>query len=115
MSIYEILEARNQLISFIDEHPDKSCIVTLYGSKQKCPEGEAPAGKLCMISTTLGEALEYLKDKGRYGGMGALSLGSKLDPIPFEDYGTLSMKGLSMRMNFAGISTSTSLVENILL
>lgn len=115
MSIYEVLEARNQLMSFIDEHSDKSCVVTLYGSKQKCPEWEAPAGKICMISTTLGEALEYIKDRDRYNGNGDLRLGSKLDPIPFEDYGTISLKGLHMRMNSAGINTATSLVENILL
>ena len=102
-------------MSFIDEHKDRCCFVTLYGCKQRRPKGNAPAGEVCTISTTIGKALEFFKDKNRYGGKGSLCLGSKLDPIPFEDYGTISLKGLHSRMHFEGIGTSTSFVENILL
>lgn len=89
-SIHEFCEG---LMSFINSHPESPCIVNLFGAKREIPKWMKDLGSE-LISTSLGRAMDILKDKDRYNGKAGLYVEDKDNPeipflIPFIDYGSI--------------------------
>ena len=89
-SIHEFCEG---LMSFIHSNPESPCIVNLFGAKREIPKWMKDLGSE-LISTSLGHAMDILKDKDRYNGKAGLYVEDKDNPeipflIPFIGYGSI--------------------------
>lgn len=89
-SIHEFCEG---LMSFIDSNPESPCIVNLFGAKREIPKWMKDLGSE-LIPTSLGHAMDILKDKDRYNGKAGLYVEDRDNPeipfrIPFINYGSI--------------------------
>lgn len=89
-SIHEFCEG---LMSFINSNPESPCIVNLFGAKREIPKWMKDLGSE-LIPTSLGHAMDILKDKDRYNGKAGLYVEDRDNPeipfrIPFINYGSI--------------------------
>ena len=86
-------EICNGIRSFSNSHPESPCIVNLFGAKREIPKWMKDLGSE-LISTSLGHAMDILRDKDRNNGKASLYFESEDNPeihfpIPFIDYGSI--------------------------
>lgn len=83
------------LMSFIDSNPESLCVLHLFGAKRELPKWMEDIGSE-FVSTNLGNALDILKDKDRYGGKASLYVEARdiPFPIPFINYGNVDVDRL---------------------
>ena len=92
-SIHEVCEG---LMSFIDSNPESLCIVSLFDAKRELPKWMEYMHNTEFVSTNLGNAMDILKDKDRYGGKASLYVEARdiPFPIPFINYGNVDVDRL---------------------
>lgn len=93
-----VSEFCERLMSFIDINPESLCVLHLFGAKRELPKWMEDRGNE-FVSTNLGNAMDILRDKDRYGGKARLYVESKDNPeipfpIPFINYGNVDMDRL---------------------
>lgn len=86
-------EICNGIRSFIERNPEILCVVNLFGPRHEVPKWMKDLGSE-LISTSLGHAMDILKDKDRYNGKAGLYFESEDNPeipfpIPFLNYGSI--------------------------
>lgn len=87
-----------RLMSFIDSNPESLCVLNLFGAKRELPKWMEDVGSE-FVSTNLGNSMDILIDKDRYGGKACLYVESKDNPdipfpIPFINYGDVDVDRL---------------------
>ena len=87
-----------RLMSFIDSNPESLCVLNLFGAKRELPKWMEDVGSE-FVSTNLGNSMDILRDKDRYGGKACLYVESKDNPdipfpIPFINYGNVDVNML---------------------
>ena len=87
-----------RLMSFIDSNHESLCVLNLFGAKRELPKWMEDVGSE-FVSTNLGNSMDILRDKDRYGGKACLYVESKDNPdipfpIPFINYGDVDVDRL---------------------